>query len=188
MLRQLCLLLLFSNCTLLANAQAVKWQDALQMDPASVNSLDCSGLKWDSLPAALFKFVWLDSLDLSKNKLTFLSDEMQVFTTLKHLKIGKNKLDHFPLVLCQLPSLAYLSLERNELRILPDQMSSLTQLQTLDLYGNAIEQFGEGIFLLPDLRVLNIEGVMYGTIFAKQLLARLPQTKVLIDPPCKCLD
>jgi hypothetical protein len=66
--------------------------------------------------------------------------------------------------------------------------SSLTQLQTLDLYGNAIEQFGEGIFLLPDLRVLNIEGVMYGTIFAKQLLARLPQTKVLIDPPCKCLD
>jgi len=164
MLRQLCLLLLFSNCTLLANAQAVKWQDALQMDPASVNSLDCSGLKWDSLPAALFKFVWLD------------------------LKVGKNTLDHFPLVLCQLPSLAYLSLERNELRILPDQMSSLTQLQTLDLYGNAIEQVGEGIFLLPDLRVLNIEGVMYGTIFAKQLLARLPQTKVLIDPPCKCLD
>jgi hypothetical protein len=36
--------------------------------------------------------------------------------------------------------------------------------------------------------VLNIEGVMYGTVFAKQLLGRLPNTKVLIDPPCKCLD
>ena len=56
------------------------------------------------------------------------------------------------------------------------------------LYGNAIEHFGEGIFLLPNLRLLNIEGVMYGTVFAKQLLARLPHTKVLIDPPCKCLD
>jgi Leucine-rich repeat (LRR) protein len=102
--------------------------------------------------------------------------------------LGKNKLDHFPLVLCQLPMLLELSLERNALRMLPDQISALSQLQYLDLYGNTIEHFGEGVFVLPDLRVLNIEGVMYGTIFAKQLLARLPNTKVLIDPPCKCLD
>jgi hypothetical protein len=81
-----------------------------------------------------------------------------------------------------------LSLERNQLTILPDQISALTQLQVLDLYANGIEQFGEGLFSLPNLRILNIEGVMYGTVFAKQLLGRLPNTKVLIDQPCKCLD
>jgi Leucine-rich repeat (LRR) protein len=188
MLRQLCLFLLYSNFTLIANAQAIKWQDALQMNPASVYSLDCSGLKWDSLPQKLFEFVALESLDLSKNKLTFLPEEMKVFTQLQYLKLGKNKLDHFPLVLCQLPKLLELSMERNALRMLPDQINALSQLQYLDLYGNAIEHFGEGVFLLPNLRVLNIEGVMYGTVFAKQLLGRLPNTKVLIDPPCKCLD
>ena len=117
MLRQLCLLFLFSNFTLIANAQAIKWQDALQMNPASVYSLDCSGLKWDSLPQKLFEFVALESLDLSKNKLTFLPEEMKVFTQLQYLKLGKNKLDHFPLVLCQLPKLRELSMERNALRI-----------------------------------------------------------------------
>jgi Leucine-rich repeat (LRR) protein len=113
---------------------------------------------------------------------------MRVFTNLKSLNLSKNKLDHFPLILCQLPGLFNLSLAQNELQILPNQISALTQLQSLDLYGNAIEQFGEGIYLLTNLKELNIEGVMYGTVFAKQLLARLPQTKVLIDPPCKCLD
>jgi Leucine-rich repeat (LRR) protein len=188
MLRQLCLLLLFSNFALIAKAQAIKWQDALQLDPKTVTSLDCSGLKWDTLPVKFFEFVALQSLDLSKNKLTFLPDQMKVFTQLQDLKLGKNKLDHFPLVLCQLPLLRDLSLERNALRMLPDQISALSQLQYLDLYGNAIEHFGEGVFLLPNLRLLNIEGVMYGTVFAKQLLGRLPNTKVLIDPPCKCLD
>ncbi len=169
-------------------AQAIKWEAALKLDPKNVTSLDCSGLKWDSLPQKLFEYVALESLDLSKNKLSFLPEEMKVFTQLQYLKLGKNKLDHFPLVLCQSPMLLELSLERNQLTILPDQISALTQLQVLDLYANGIEQFGEGLFSLPNLRILNIEGVMYGTVFAKQLLGRLPNTKVLIDPPCKCLD
>ncbi len=188
MLRQFCFLLLFSSVVSTAEAQAIKWQDAQQLDPKTVTSLNCSGLKWDTLPVKIFEFEALQSLDLSKNRLTVLPDEMKGFVQLQHLKLGKNKLDHFPLVLCQLSMLRELSLERNVLRMLPDQISALSQLQYLDLYGNAIEQFGEGIFLLPNLRVLNIEGVMYGTVFAKQLLGRLPNTKVLIDPPCKCLD
>jgi Leucine-rich repeat (LRR) protein len=71
---------------------------------------------------------------------------------------------------------------------LPEQIASLQALEYLDLYANTIEHFGEGIFTLPKLQKLNIEGTMYGTVFAKQLLSRLPNTKVLIDPPCKCLD
>ena len=50
-------------------AQMLQWKDALQADPNSVRALDCSGLKWDSLPKELFRFVNLEELDLSKNNI-----------------------------------------------------------------------------------------------------------------------
>ena len=94
----------------------------------------------------------------------------------------------FPLALCQLTNLQVLHLDRNFITKIPIQVTQLENLQELDLYANAIEDFGEGLFMLPQLKVLNLEGVMYGTVFAKNLTAKLPQTKVMMDPPCKCLD
>jgi Leucine-rich repeat (LRR) protein len=169
-------------------SQGIKWEEALKLDPKNVTSLDCSGQKWDSLPMEIFQFRNLKDLDLSKNKFSTLPQAFQIFDQLEKLNLGRNKFENFPLVICQLLLLKTLHLDRNQITLLPEQIADLQALEYLDLYANGIEQFGEGIFLLPALQVLNIEGVMYGTVFAKQLKARLPQTKVLIDPPCKCLD
>lgn len=169
-------------------SQGIKWEEALKLDPKNVTILDCSGQKWDSLPLEIFQFTNLKELDLSKNKFSTLPQAFQTFEQLDKLNLGRNKFQNFPLVICQLPLLKTLHLDRNQISLLPEQIADLQVLEYLDLYANGIEQFGEGIFLLPALKVLNIEGVMYGTVFAKQLMARLPQTKVLIDPPCKCLD
>ncbi len=180
----LCYLLVFSQVF----SQGIKWEEALKLDPKNVMNLDCSGQKWDSLPLEIFQFTNLKDLDLSKNKFSALPQAFQTFAQLEKLNLGRNKFENFPLVICQLPLLKTLHLDRNQITLLPEQIADLQALEYLDLYANGIEKFGEGIFLLPALKVLNIEGVMYGTIFAKQLMARLPQTKVLIDPPCKCLD
>lgn len=188
MLQKCFLFILFTNLALLANSQAIKWQDAQKLEPLSVTSLDCSGLRWDSLPSQLFAYVNLDTLDLSKNKLANLPEEFKGFTKLQVLYLGKNKFKNFPLVICQLYPLKTLHLDRNQITLLPEQIADLQALEYLDLYANGIEHFGSGLFLLLKLKVLNIEGVMYGTVFAKQLLDRLAHTKVLIDPPCKCLD
>ena len=188
MLRKRFLFVLFINLALLANGQAIKWQEAQKLDPTKVSSLDCSGLKWDSLPMEIFQFTNLKELDLSKNKFSALPQAFQTFDNLEKLDLGRNKFENFPLVICQLPLLKTLHLDRNQIALLPEQVADLQALEYLDLYANGIEQFGSGLFLLPKLKVLNIEGVMYGTVFAKQLLDRLPHTKVLIDPPCKCLD
>ena len=177
-------LLAFSNVF----AQGIQWEAALKLDPKNVTSLDCSGQKWDSLPMEIFQFTNLKELDLSKNKFSALPQAFQTFDHLEKLNLGRNKFENFPLVICQLPLLKTLHLDRNQITLLPEQIADLQALEYLDLYATGIEQFGEGIFLLPALQVFNIEGVMYGTVFAKQLIARLPQTKVLIDPPCKCLD
>jgi Leucine-rich repeat (LRR) protein len=169
-------------------SQSVQWEEALKQDPKKVLSLDCSGQKWDSLPLEIFLFTNLKELDLSKNKLSQLPEKFNSFQAIEKLDLGRNKFENFPLVICQFPHLKTLHLDRNQITLLPEQIADLQALEYLDLYANGIEQFGEGIFLLPALKVLNIEGVMYGTVFAKQFMARLPQTKVLIDPPCKCLD
>lgn len=169
-------------------SQGIRWEEALKQDPKNVLSLDCSGQKWDSLPLEIFQFTNLKALDLSKNKLSQISEQFNCFQAIEKLNLGRNKFENFPLVICQLPHLKTLHFDRNQITLLPEQIADLQELEYLDLYANGIEQFGEGIFLLPALKVLNIEGVMYGTVFAKQFIARLPQTKVLIDPPCKCLD
>jgi hypothetical protein len=169
-------------------SQGIKWEEALKLDPKIVTILDCSGQKWESLPLEIFQFTNLKELDLSKNKLSQIPEKFSSFQVIEKLDLGRNKFENFPLVICQLPLLKTLHLDRNQITLLPEQIADLQALEYLDLYANGIEQFGEGIFLLPALKVLNIEGVMYGTVFAKQLMARLPQTKVLIDPPCKCLD
>jgi Leucine-rich repeat (LRR) protein len=180
----LCCLLAFSQVF----SQGMKWEEARKQDPKSVISLDCSGQKWDSLPLDIFRFTNLKELNLSKNKLSQIPENFMAFQAIEKLDLGRNKFEHFPLVLCQFSQLKTLHLDRNQITMLPAQIADLQALEYLDLYANSIEQFGEGIFLLPALKVLNIEGVMYGTVFAKQFMARLPQTKVLIDPPCKCLD
>lgn len=180
------LLLLFVQAP--ATAQALAWQDALKQDPLKVKSLDCSGLKWDSIPAELFQFKNLESLNLSKNKIQALPDQFSSLAKLQALNLGRNKLTIFPLELTNLTSLKTLHLDRNQITKIPVQISSLQALETLDLYANAIEDFGEGLFVLPNLKLLNLEGVMYGTVFAKSFVAKLPRTKVLMDPPCKCLD
>ena len=107
---------------------------------------------------------------------------------LKKLNLGRNKILVFPLELTSLTQLEELHLDRNDITKIPEQISNLQLLQSLDLYANAIEDFGEGLFSLSNLKVLNLEGVMYGTVFAKSFIAKLPKTKVLMDPPCKCLD
>ncbi len=180
------LLLFFLQCK--ATAQTFTWSEALKQDPRSVKSLDCSGCKWDSIPIELFQFQNLEVLNLSKNKIQDLPDQFASLVKLQELDLGRNKMTVFPLELANLTSLKILHLDRNQITKIPQQIASLQALETLDLYANAIEDFGEGLFALPNLKLLNLEGVMYGTVFAKSFMAKLPQTKVLMDPPCKCLD
>ena len=160
----LCCLLVFATLDLVS-AQTLSWTEALKQDPLSVKALDCSGLKWDSIPQQLLLYRNLEYLDLSKNKIQTLPDDFMHLEALKKL-----------------------NLDRNDITKIPEQISNLQLLQSLDLYANAIEDFGEGLFSLSNLKVLNLEGVMYGTVFAKSFVAKLPHTKVLMDPPCKCLD
>ena len=182
------LFLSFHDFAQLNQGKIYLWNEVKLANPDTIHAISFEKLKLDSLPNQLWKFTQLTYLNLEKNQLAFLPDELKLLSQLTELNISKNKFAFFPLILCQLPNLQKLNASRNRIESIPDQIANCTHLTFLDFYDNAIEDFGLGIFNLTELKTLNIEGVMYGTNFADDLKRKLPNVRVLLDPPCKCLN
>jgi Leucine-rich repeat (LRR) protein len=182
------LFLSFHNLAQLNHGKIYLWNEVQQANPDTIHAISFEKFKLDSLPNQLWKFTQLTYLNLEKNQLVFLPDSLKLLSQLTELNISKNKFAFFPLIICQLPSLQKLNASRNRIESIPDQIENCKHLAYLDFYDNLIEDFGLGIFNLPELKTLNIEGVMYGTNFADDLKRKLPNVRVLLDPPCKCLN
>jgi len=182
------LCLSFHNFAQLNHGKVYLWNEVKNANPDTIQAVSFEKLKLDSLPKELWNFTRLTYLNLEKNQLTFLPDELKLLNQLTELNISKNKFTFLPLIICQLPNLRKLNASRNRIESIPNQIENCSHLTFLDLYDNAVEDFGLGIFNLPELKTLNIEGVMYGTNFADDLKRKLPNVRVLLDPPCKCLN
>lgn len=182
------ILLSFLGKAQLNHGRVYLWSEVSGLNPDSIRAPSFEKMKLDSLPNELWKFTNLTYLNLEKNQLSNLPDELKNLTQLQELNIEKNKFTFLPLVICQLPNLKKLNASRNRIESIPNQIENCSHLESIDLYDNLIAEFGTGIFQLKELRTLNIEGVMYGTNFAEDLKRKLPNVKILLDPPCKCLN
>lgn len=191
MKRRFALIFLIISDLCFAQAPTLKiysWSEARFANPDTIQAISFEKMKLDSLPSELWKFTQLRYLNLDKNQLTDLPAEFALLQQLTELSISKNKLSFLPLVTCRLPHLRKLNASRNRIESIPNQIEFCSHLEELDFYDNLISDFGIGIFNLSELKTLNIEGVMYGTNFADDLKRKLPQTRILLDPPCKCLN
>jgi Leucine-rich repeat (LRR) protein len=150
--------------------------------------LSLSKEKLDSIPTEIYRFTKLVGLNLSKNKLSDIPLDIQIFTKLEVLNVSQNKLPFLPISITKLGRLRELLAASNRISSLPDQLEDLTKLQKLDLYNNEITSFGNGLFKLKQLKFLDLRGTMYGTKIHKEIVSNFPNTKLAIDPPCKCMD
>lgn len=182
------ILLSYLSMAQLHHGRVYLWNELAGVNPDSVRAISLEKMKLDSLPNDLWKYTKLTYLNLEKNQLSNLPEELKNFTELTELNMGKNKFTFLPLVVCQLPNLKRLNASRNRIESIPNQIENCTHLENIDFYDNLIGDFGTGLFQLKELRVLNIEGVMYGTNFADDLKRKMPNVKILLDPPCKCLN
>ena len=182
------LLLSFHNLAQKEVPKIYQWSEVKWANPDTIYAVSFEKMKLDSLPKELWKFTHLTYLNLEKNQLAQLPEELVLLEQLTELNISKNKFTFLPLIICQLPNLQKLNASRKRIASIPNQIENCTHLQKIDFYDNIIEDFGTGIFQLKELKTLNIEGVMYGTNFADELKRKLPNTHLLLDPPCKCLN
>jgi Leucine-rich repeat (LRR) protein len=165
-----------------------KWDEVLQANPDTVYNLSLSKMKLTELPAELWHFKNLRKLYLDKNKLSALPDSFDRFSSLEFLSLDHNQFELFPMPITRLKNLKTFIASNNRLTYLPDNISNAKNLQKMDFYNNEIADFGKGIYELEALNYLDISGTMYGTIFQKQLEEKLQKVKIVMDPPCKCLD
>ncbi len=165
-----------------------KWEEVKLANPDTVYNLSLSKMKLTELPASLWRFKNLRKLYLDKNKLSALPDSFDRFSSLEFLSLDHNQFELFPTPITRLKSLKTFIASNNRLTYLPDNISNAKNLQKMDFYNNEIADFGKGIYELEALDYLDISGTMYGTIFQKQLEEKLQKVKIVMDPPCKCLD
>ncbi len=100
--------------------------------PDTVKYLNFNQLQLKSIPDVVYRFLNLESLDLSQNNLTVFRFQLSKFPKLKSLNLSKNKIAEFHLI------------KANEV------------IKQLDLSHNLLVRAGFNVAVLPRLEVLNL--------------------------------
>jgi Leucine-rich repeat (LRR) protein/GTPase SAR1 family protein len=108
------------------------------------------------IPAEVFDLTWLETLNLSYNKLTSVPESITRLTNLSTLDLSHNLLTSVPESITRLTNLSTLSLSVNQLTSLPESINRLTNLSTLDLSYNKLTSVPESITRLTNLSTLNL--------------------------------
>lgn len=98
----------------------------------------------------------LRNLDLSKNKLIYLPEDVSTLKLLKQLNLESNKLEIIPVCLSNLKKLELLNLSNNSIAVLPRSFSDLCNLKQLYMNNNKITVFPLEVLGLTNLEVLEL--------------------------------
>jgi Leucine-rich repeat (LRR) protein/antitoxin component YwqK of YwqJK toxin-antitoxin module len=97
-----------------------------------------AGLGLQDAPPSLARFPTVEELDLSHNRLDTVPRELGAMVGLRKLELGDNQIRSLPHELARLGELRSLHLNDNGLESVPDGLCALRGLETLNLGDNAI--------------------------------------------------
>lgn len=183
--------LVFTEFGSAVRAQELKvydWEEVQTADPDTIFAISFAKNRLTELPSDLSKFTNLKSLNLSKNKLSALPEFITEFDSLQELNLSKNKLSKFPIGLCKLTELKRLLIGSNDIAALPDCMEYISNLEYLDLYDNPIAHLPQSMMRLKNLKEIDFTGIRFNKEFQKQWTEQLPNTKLVFDSPCDCMN
>jgi Leucine-rich repeat (LRR) protein len=115
---------------------------------SSITKLDAEKNRISMIPPQILMgglSIHLINLNLSKNLLTSLPDEMGMLDQLQSLNLQQNLLTSLPWSIGYLTSLVELQLGHNQLTSIPNDISKCTALLTLDIRNNKLEALPEGL-------------------------------------------
>jgi Leucine-rich repeat (LRR) protein len=163
-------------------------EEARMVDKDLVSGIQLRKQKLTELPNEIFQYKNLKLLDISKNKLKSLPMEINQFIQLEELNAGKNKMNICPIVICSIPTLKVLKLNDNPIENIPECIQYLEDLEVLDLFQTRVESFPETLVQLKNLKIMDVRGILYGPKFQEHWKLLMPQTSIEFDLPCNCLE
>jgi len=134
-----------------------KWPQELVL-LARVRSILAQANKLTIMPSIGLTFKNLEFLNLSRNELTNIDDiHFREMTFLKKLDLSRNKLVTLPNDIIKLPQLTILYVQNNKLNKFPDNMRELRSLNTIDASVNDFVSIGDQLENIPNLEDLNLK-------------------------------
>ncbi|XP_050439226.1 uncharacterized protein LOC126844842 [Adelges cooleyi] len=118
--------------------------------------LHLSDNKLDQLPKAIGSLVNLIELDVSRNYLTTIDENIKGCKKLSILNVSVNPLSQFPIPLTQILCLRELCLNDTQLEFVPANIGRLSNLRVLELRDNKISKLPKAVSRLTKLYRLDI--------------------------------
>jgi Leucine-rich repeat (LRR) protein len=160
--------------------------DEAMVNPEVVYRLNLSKQHLQFIPENVFKLTHLQELVLSRNKIQYIPAEISMLRNLQILNLSDNKLKTLPAETGQLTNLKSLYLKRNKIEQLPVEMEKLTSLAYLDLWGNALIQLPVQMSALTrNLHIIDMRGILIKPEYRNAITELLPDTKVYFSG-CNC--
>ena len=162
-------------------------EDAM-LNPNEVVKLDLRKQKLKVIPNEIFGLLELRELYLDKNQITELPADISRLNKLEKLSLQHNELSLFPRSVLELSSLEFLDLADNMIDSIPDEIVHLEQLNTLSMWDNPIAYYSPALSKLPRLKILDLLHNTMSKETQGRLYRDLPKCKLIVSPPCACMD
>lgn len=182
------ILTLWSSLTFSQEVKTYTWEEVQAASPDTVFAISFEKSKLTELPAELARFKYLTHLNLSRNRLSKLPDYIASFDSLRVLDLTRNRLSQFPIEICQLSHLNDLLIGGNDIASIPDCIEYAAELQFLDLYDNPIAYLPLSMMRLKHLQKIDFSGIRFNKEFQQQWTTQLPNTELVFDAPCDCMN
>ncbi len=155
-------------------------------DPTTIYRLDLSRQRLKNVPDELARFTQLRELRLDRNKLDALPPFLTEFAHLEIFSAEENELTAFPDAMWSWPHVRELHLGDNWIEAIPIDIDELAQLEVLSLWSNVIGTFPVSLSELPRLQRLDL---LYNDMTAEEqelLRMWLPEVDLVLSEPCRC--
>lgn len=185
-MRILIILILFgSTCWAQSHKTYYSIEEA-KRNPELVYHLDLSKQKLKQVPEDILLFSNLESLSLRKNKLKEIKLDLSSLTQIKTLNLSKNKLNNIPKWVYQLPKLEELNLSQNPINKIDPEINQLTLLLIFDCWDCELKELPLEMKELQKLIEVDIRQTYIRQQDAGEYFKWWPNTKVQTTWGCNC--
>jgi Leucine-rich repeat (LRR) protein len=155
-------------------------------DPHTVYRLDLSRQRLKTVPEELARFTELRELRLDRNKLKTLPAFLASFSHLEIFSAEENELTAFPDAMWSWPRLKELRLGDNWIEAIPLNIDACQELNVLALWSNVIGTFPASLSELPQLQRLDLLNNEMTAEEQELLRIWLPDVQLDLSQPCRC--